>query len=115
MVCVLVVIVDDFSGYVGYSSPIIAALSVVVFMLFKGLQIDDRWTERLWKIDRLCFGVYLIHPLFINFVYKFLKVTPVSFDKYCLMVPVFWIFFVCCGISASWAMSRIKPLKKYVL
>ena len=80
----LVVIVDDFSGYVGYSSPIIAALSVVVFMLFKGLQIDDRWTERLWKIDRLCFG-FLSHPSAIReFRYiSFERLRRCRFDKYC--------------------------------
>lgn len=115
LACVLIAIVDDFSGVVGYSSPIIAALALLMFLTFKGITVNEKWNDTLWKIDRLCFGVYIIHPLFINFVYKFLNITPVSFDLYWLAVPAFWIFFVCCSFAASWAMSKIKPLKKYVL
>ena len=64
----------------GYNSPMIAFLSIVVFCLFMGAKSEK--TELLWRIDRLCFGVYLIHPVFINITYKFLKLTPVTFGGF---------------------------------
>ena len=69
----------------------------------------------MWNVDRLCFGVYLIHPVFINFTYKLLKVSPVSFNLYWLVMPVFGVIFVIIAFFGSWIMSKIKPLREYVL
>lgn len=92
----------------------IVVISALVFVLFKGADIKSG--DKLWYMDRLCFGVYLVHPLFINFVYKFLKISPVDAGKgYPLAVVAFWTFFVVCSFAVSWLIYLIKPLKKYVL
>lgn len=92
----------------------IAVLSIAVFCLFMGVKSDK--IDFIWKIDRLCFGVYLIHPVFINFVYKFLKITPVTFDTfYPAMTFVFWIIFVIVSFVGVWIMYQIPILKKYIL
>lgn len=102
------------ADYLNYNSPLIAVLSSGVFCIFKNINVSSN--SFLWKIDRLCFGVYLIHPLFINFFYKFLHLTPLNGGKlYPLMTLVFWVFFVICSYLSSFIMSKIKILKKYVL
>ncbi|QSI25470.1 acyltransferase family protein [Erysipelotrichaceae bacterium 66202529] len=98
----------------GYNSPMIAFLSIVVFCLFMGAKSEK--TELLWRIDRLCFGVYLIHPVFINITYKFLKLTPVTFGGfYSVATFVFWMFFVASSFAGAWIMYQIPILKKYIL
>ncbi len=49
--------------WTAYTSPLISFLSVLVFIFFLTRQFPK--SEKVWKTDRLCFGVYLIHPLFI--------------------------------------------------
>lgn len=97
-----------------YDSPIIASLAITVFVLFIGLTTTK--VEFVWNIDRLCFGVYLIHPVFINFMYKFLKFTPAKFEGiYPVATFVFWMFFVSASFIGSWIMYQVPVLKKYVL
>ena len=92
----------------------ITFLSIAVFCLFIGAKSKN--TELLWKIDRLCFGVYLIHPVFINFIYKFLKLTPIAFDNfYPIATVVFWAFFAVSSFVGAWIMYQIPILKKYIL
>lgn len=97
-----------------YQSPINVLATVSLYCLIRGGEAGE-CHKLFWKLDRLCFGVYLIHPLFIQFVYKFLKITPMSFSAWIPMTLVFGIVFVILGFFASWIMSLIKPLKKYVL
>ena len=100
--------------WLDYHSPLIVIITTVMFALFKNIAINKM--DRLWRIDRLCFGVYLVHPVFINFFYKGLKITPLNANKYYLLaIFLFWIVFVVCSFLTSWIMSLIKPLKKYVL
>lgn len=97
-----------------YSSPVNVLASISVYCL--GMKSDTRECgEKLWKLDRLCFGVYLIHPLFIQFAYKFLRITPVEYDSWVLLMFVFGAAFITLGFFASWVMSLIKPMKKYLL
>ncbi|MCD8314790.1 MAG: acyltransferase family protein [Firmicutes bacterium] len=101
-----------------YDSPFTALLAALIFMVFKNINQDGITESKaalLWKIDRLCFGVYLVHPVFIQFVYRVLKITPLSFSLYPLAILAFSLFFVICSFFASRVMSLIKPLKKYIL
>lgn len=96
-----------------YSSPVAVMFTISIFILFQ--RIERPSTERLWKIDRLCFGVYLIHPLFIQFCFKYLKVLPTGNSLYPVISIVFAIVFIFISFIASWIMSLIKPMKKYIL
>lgn len=39
-------------------------------MLFQNIDWDNKNT---WGMDRLCFGAYLLHLVFIHTAYKYLK------------------------------------------
>lgn len=101
-------------GYaMDYNRPVCALFAASMFLLFN--RIGKPASGRVWALDRLCFGVYLIHPLFIQLVYKFLHITPIGTPTYPVLSMVFALGFAALSFAASWVMAQIKPLKKYVL
>lgn len=100
-------------AFTQYNSPLIVLLASTVFLLF--IKKDWKVKQIIWHIDRLCFGVYLIHPLFIQFMYRFIKLTPVNFIHYKLITVLFSLGFIIISFIASYLMSQIKILKKYIL
>ena len=99
--------------WTAYTSPLIAILAAVIFSLFVLNDFKER--KRLWGIDRLCFGAYLIHPLFIQFSYRFLKITPLNFEMYFIGALSLFVVFTILAFVASWILMRFSLLKKYVL
>lgn len=99
--------------WVQYDSPLIVALASSIFSLF--ITRDWKNTSRVWELDRLCFGVYLIHPLFIQFTYRFLKVIPTDFSFYPAMTVLFATSFAILSFTTTWIMRKIGILKRYVL
>lgn len=113
----LILLVNFFIGnsgtYLYYNSPLVAGMAVCLYLLIKECNVN----AFIWKLDRACFGAYLIHPLFINFVYKYLNITPLCYGEnyYLLYVFIFWVGFVIAAFYSSFLMSYIPLLKKYVL
>lgn len=81
-----------------YDSPLTAILAALIFIAFKNIDgegIAEPKARLLWNMDRLCFGVYLVHPVFVQFVYRVVKITPVNFTLYPLAMFVFFLFLWC--------------------
>lgn len=98
----------------GYSSPVIVLMAICVFSLF--LRIPERESGTLlWQIDRLCFGAYIIHPVFIHLVYRVLKLTPVSFPWSLGAAVLFFLFFAAGSFLGTWILCKIPFLRKHVL
>lgn len=97
-----------------YSSPIVALLAISLFCCFKKLQ-NIKGSRALWKIDRLCFGVYLMHPLFIQVFYRILGFTPVKFSTY--HVDTFLIYWIVVVLSFElcFVVNKIPVINKYIL
>lgn len=111
-----IIFYPDAIDYLDYSSPIVAVMSIAIFSLIKGIEIPPKYHQTIWQLDRLCFGAYLVHPLFTNLIYKFLRLTPMMAGKfYPIAVFGFWVAFSVFGFVSSKVLSCIKPLKKYVL
>lgn len=104
---------------VSYYSPFTALLSISIFVIFKNLGLIDAVYKKHMKhiniIDRLCFGVYLMHPVLIQFTYRFLRITPLKYDIYPFITVAFAIVFAVLSSFGSWILSLIKPLKEHVL
>ena len=62
----------------------------------------------------LCFGIYLIHPVFLNFFYKFLKITILDFRFYVGILGFFFVTLVG-SVAGTWLLRKIPFFKKYVL
>ena len=62
----------------------------------------------------LCFGIYLVHPVFLNFFYKFLDVSLYDYP----FVPGLLMFFgltLAGSVVLTILMRLIPPMRKYVL
>lgn len=119
LVSALIIIVTNYLGVYpkeisAYNSPVIAVMALCIFSLFRN-GIRGGCSEILWKIDRLCFGVYLVHPVFIHFIYRFVKSTPVSFGRYYFSVIGFALLFTVSSFAASMILYKIGIARKYVL
>lgn len=62
----------------------------------------------------LSFGVYLVHPVFLNVYYKFLHVTPLSFSIW-LSLPLFFLGTLLPAVFTAWVLRKLPLLRRYVL
>ncbi len=97
-----------------YNSPIVALLAISMFGLFQNM-INMKERKNLWKIDRLCFGVYLIHPLFIQGFYRVLGFTPMKFNIYKIGTVLICGIVVVLSFGFSWGANKVPIMKKYIL
>ena len=74
--------------------------AIAVYMFFMKVA-DGRKLNRFIKSIGTCsFGIYLIHPFFINLLYKMLKITPTNFLITPISLPLLWIVvFLCHGLE----------------
>lgn len=66
------------------------------------------------KISVLCFAVYLIHPVFINILYKFFGVTPYDYNLW-WSVPVCFVAVLMASVVGACLLRLIGPLRRWVL
>ena len=94
-----------------YDSPLVAVLSLSVFALVCGREYPGQ--VLLWKLDRLCFAVYLIHPFFIHLFYAYLQKAP-SASGYAAETLLYYIGFTAVSFACAWLMKLVYPLNKLI-
>jgi surface polysaccharide O-acyltransferase-like enzyme len=99
------------AGLNGNISPLVVIITLCIFCFMRQNASSNRIYDFL---SPLTFGAYLIHPLFLNVVFKFIKFTP---EKYLLIVVVVCITVTTVLFSFLFSMiaRKIKIIKKYVL
>lgn len=95
---------------VSYDSPLIVLLAASLFLTASGRRPHISWMSRH---RNLCFGIYLVHPVFLNLFYKFFQITPLDLGY--VGIPVFWAGAFLLSCLGSWIMQKIPLLKKYVV
>lgn len=95
-----------------YSSLLTALMAAAVYDLFRHIR-HVPWPRALpilWRIDRLCFCVYLIHPVVIYTFYRIVGITPTT------MADVLNILFVFVLVSffIAWLLSKVPLLGKLI-
>lgn len=65
-------------------------------------------------MNPLCFGIYLIHPAFLNLFYKILKISIMNFRFY-WGTPLFFCIAFFGAAFSTWVLRLIPPMRKYVL
>jgi surface polysaccharide O-acyltransferase-like enzyme len=95
----------------GYNSPIVVMVTFAIFCL---LHQKPEQSKTMDIIAPMCFGIYLIHTLFINFLYKFIKLSP---EKYPLLIVVVLttIITILFSMCFSYFVRKIKIIKTYLL
>ena len=116
-----------FSIQMAYNYPFTVLLAVLLFAAgWKGSIKKHRipWQEA----GALSFAVYLVHPVYVNLLYKFVKITPFTVLEQCgvqsvaaghavliLLLAVFCLVVLTLATATAWVLRKIPVLRKYVL
>jgi surface polysaccharide O-acyltransferase-like enzyme len=95
----------------GYNSPMVVMVTIGVFcLLYQG----NKENKIMDITAPMCFGIYLIHTLFINFLYKFIKIIP---EKHPLIIVILLtsIITILLSICFSYLARKIKIVRLYLL
>lgn len=113
LLCLTIIVAKYYYGfnYYGYADPVTICLAAALFLLFRSLNVNWNLANRLAPY---CFGIYLIHPVFINFTYKFLNIYEG------LVVPIhhffiFFLLFTLLSLCGTCILMKIPFMKKHVL
>lgn len=109
----------DCAGFLSsYHSPLTAIAAASIYDLFPYLRHVSLPSAlpALWIVDRLCFCVYLIHPVIIYGVYRMLGITPLSLGcSPIIAVLMLLALFVPLSLFVSWVLSKIPVIGKIIV
>lgn len=99
-----------------YNYPFTVALSVLMVLLAQDR--ESAWRKKntapLREAGKLCFAVYLVHPLFLNVLYKFFHITPLDFFIG-LSLPLIFGGVLLASFAFAFLLHKIPLLHRYVL
>lgn len=116
-----------FSIQMAYNYPFTVLLAVLLFAAGWNGSIKKHrlpWQEA----GALSFAVYLVHPVYVNLLYKFVKITPFTVLEQCgvqsvaagqavliLLLVAFCLVVLALATATAWVLRKIPVLRKYVL
>ena len=127
-----------FSIQMAYNYPFTVLLAVLLFAAGwnggrNGAASAAREKNRIHRIPwqeagALSFAVYLVHPVYVNLLYKFVKITPFTVLEQCgvqsvaagqavliLLLAAFCLVVLALATATAWVLRKIPVLRKYVL
>ena len=127
-----------FSIQMAYNYPFTVLLAVLLFAAGwngrrDGAASTAREKDRIHRIPwqeagALSFAVYLVHPVYVNLLYKFVKITPFTVLEQCgvqsvaagqavliLLLAAFCLVVLALATATAWVLRKIPVLRKYVL
>lgn len=118
IICVGMIVsrlIGDYSVQMAYNYPFTVLLSIMLFVLVQSWGAHFGKNAKKWeKAGELCFAIYLVHPVYVNILYKCLHVTPLSFSIY-LSLPIFFVIVLLLATITAWVLHQIPGMKRYVL
>lgn len=90
------------------SSPLICVLTLSIFIFIISIKANNIYLSRG---RHLCFGIYLVHMVFINFAYKFLKIQPFDYFPLISMFVIGTITLLT-SLVTTYMLYRIPIMKK---
>lgn len=116
-----------FSIQMAYNYPFTVLLAVLLFAAGWNGSIKKHripWQEA----GALSFAVYLVHPVYVNLLYKFVKITPFTVLEQCgvqsvaagqavliLLLVAFCLVVLALATATAWVLRKIPVLRKFVL
>ena len=127
-----------FSIQMAYNYPFTVLLAVLLFAAGWNGGGDSaasaaREKGRIHRIPwqeagALRFAVYLVHPVYVNLLYKFVKITPFTVLEQCgvqsvaagqavliLLLAAFCLVVLALATATAWVLRKIPVLRKFVL
>lgn len=99
-------------NYAAYDSPVIMLLSIALFSAFKNIKFQEN--KKIDFIDKTTFGVYIIHMLWINILYKFMKINPFDIINPFIGFAITFVSVSCLSIVTSYILKKIPLVRKLV-
>jgi surface polysaccharide O-acyltransferase-like enzyme len=98
--------------YYGYLTPSAALGAVFFFCLCLRLEPALKQGGLLRTLSECCFGIYLIHPVFIDL----LRSLRLDFARYSALwlLPLCYVCFLLLSFAAAWVLRRIPLLRRLV-
>lgn len=99
-----------------YNYPFTVLLAVAGTITF--FSLEENFSEKsrgvLKKMDELSFGVYLVHPVFLNVLYKGFHFSPLDYSL-ALTIPIIFVIALGGAVLITWVLRKFLILRKYVL
>lgn len=125
----------DFQIQMAYNYPFTVLLALLLFAAGWSGSPEKRSGEEvqkhrtLWQAaGTLSFAVYLVHPVYVNLLYKFMKITPFTLleqsgvqsvaagqVRLLFLLLAFCLPVLALSMATAWLLRKIPVLKKYVL
>ena len=116
-----------FSIQMAYNYPFTVLLAVLLFAAgWNGSIKKHRIPGQ--EAGALSFAVYLVHPVYVNLLYKFVKITPFTVLEQCgvqsvaagqavliLLLAAFCLVVLALATATAWVLRKIPVLRKFVL
>lgn len=95
----------------GYESPIVVLVAFAIFSLCKNIKKESRIIK---FVTPLTFGVYIMHPVFINFCYKLFHIT---IENYSLIISLVIVSLttIIGSLFATWVLRLIPFVRRHIL
>jgi len=109
-------IAGTYSVQMAYNYPFTVVLSILLMWAVSLAEDTFRTknTAPFTSAGELCFSIYLVHPVFINVLYKLLRISLLDFSLW-ISLPLFYVGILGLSVLTAYLLRRIPPLRKYVL
>lgn len=109
-------LVGEYHVRMAYNYPFTVVISLLLMQIARGHEIHFRqkYVTFFRKLGDLCFAIYLIHPVFLNLLYKGLHISLLDFPIG-LSLPCVFLAVLILAAVAAWVLRQIPILRKYVL
>lgn len=121
VVCLLIAMtcsrfVGSYRILMAYNYPFYVILSVLlVWLAWRGEETAKQKNTTRWKsLGGLCFAVYLVHPVFLNLIYKLFHISLLDFPIW-ISLPGIYLAVAGLSLLTAWVLCKIPLLKRYVL
>ena len=94
---------------IGYKHLAVCMMAFFIFVAFSKLNING--TQVIQTLSSCTWGIYLLHPLFINFTIKLLNLDVVSSYPYLKMTFLTIIIFMI-SFASTFVLRKISLIKK---
>ena len=97
---------------VSYTSLSVALMAAAVFVIFTVQTVKNK--RMLLSVSSCCWGIYLIHPAFINLMIKVLNFNPIDYAWY-ISIPLTCVVIFALSAVIVWALRKIGIVRKFIL
>ena len=116
MILVAVLTYFDIANYlVGYTTTLSIIIAANIYVLIKKVNIKSIRISNMIKLLGECsFGIYIFHQLFINIVYKILKIDIILRFPYAFL-PIYILLMFIITFIFVYFLRKIKIVRKYFI